>query len=62
MNNLTDKIMKEYGITPLPQKTTVTMAYVPYQSNMGKTYSPEQASEAGTMFEELDKPFLGGMV
>ncbi|MCR5635843.1 MAG: spore coat associated protein CotJA [Clostridiales bacterium] len=52
--------MREYGISPLPEKITVAMAYVPYQINMGKTYSPQQASEAGTLFEELDKPFLGG--
>ncbi len=58
--NITDRIMREYGISPLPEKITVAMAYVPYQINMGKTYSPQQASEAGTLFEELDKPFLGG--
>ena len=60
MEDFVRKTMKEYGISPLPKKTVTTMAYVPYQSNMGETYSPEQGTEAGTLFQELDKPFYGG--
>lgn len=55
----------EFFIRPLPEDTTVTMAYVPYQ-NAGRLYSPEQAICSGTLFPELDKPFApdctgGGM-
>lgn len=52
--------MKSYGITPLPKNPEVTMAYVPYQtSNNLEVYSPEQGIYSGTMFPELEKPFLG---
>lgn len=36
----------------------VAMAYVPMQT-LGKTYEPECALENGTLFEALNKPFLG---
>ena len=36
----------------------VGMAYVPWQM-FKDIYEPEQSLEAGTMFAELDKPFLG---
>ncbi len=49
---------KEYGISPLPANTVVAMAYVPYQKNMNKTYTPEQGLDQGTLFPVLDKPFL----
>ncbi len=35
------------------------MAYVPFQK-FRKTYDADVALTRGTMFEELDKPFLGG--
>ena len=43
-------------IRPIPEKTVVAMAYVPYQ-NARKLYSPEQGICTGTMFPELNKPF-----
>ncbi len=50
---------REYGISPLPENPTVTMAYVPYQTgNDLEIYSPEQGICAGTMFPELNKPFM----
>lgn len=45
-------------IQPIPKDATVAMAYVPYQ-NAKKMYSPEQGIQMGTVFPELDKPFLG---
>lgn len=36
----------------------IGMAYVPWQT-FKDIYEPEQSLEAGTMFAELDKPFLG---
>ncbi len=49
---------KEYGISSLPANTVVAMAYVPYQKNMNKIYTPEQGLDQGTLFPVLDKPFL----
>ena len=36
----------------------IAMAYVPWQ-NFGTLYDPEKALMAGTLFPELDKPFVG---
>ncbi len=36
----------------------VAMAYVPWQS-FGELYEPEKSLDAGTIFVEMDKPFLG---
>lgn len=36
----------------------LTMAYVPFQKIEG-TYNKEEALKAGTLFSNLDKPFLG---
>lgn len=49
----------DYFIKPLPKDTTVAMAYVPFQ-NAVRLYSPEQGIQAGTLFPELNKPFLAG--
>ena len=57
---LMDIAAAQYGIpTPLPEDTTVAMAYIPYQQ-AGKTYCPEQGICKGTLFPELNKPFLCG--
>ena len=42
-----ESIMDSYGISPLPNKTSEAMAYVPFQQYNSKTYSVEQALEAG---------------
>ncbi len=39
----------------------IAMAYVPMQ-RFQELYSPETALRAGTLFKELDKPFLGSEV
>ncbi len=36
----------------------IAMAYVPWQF-MHETYEPEKALQCGTIFPELNKPFLG---
>lgn len=36
----------------------VAMAYVPWQY-MNETYEPDKALQCGTIFPELNKPFLG---
>ena len=44
---------------PLPAMPVVAMAYVPFQQ-FNLTYAPEKGLDLGTIFPELDKPFLGG--
>ena len=47
------------GIPALPADAAVTMAYVPFQ--LHKTcYSDDQALKNGTLFVDLNKPFLRG--
>ena len=46
-------------LSPLPENLSLAMAYVPFQQ-LVRTYDTEQALEAGTLFPELDKPFLAG--
>ncbi len=36
----------------------LTMVYIPFQQ-LDKKYSESEALKAGTLFPELDKPFLG---
>ena len=41
-----------------PEGTAIAMAYVPWQT-WRDIYDPCKALECGTIFQELDKPFLG---
>lgn len=41
-----------------PVNTPLAMAYVPFQK-FGNVFEPEVAFRTGTLFPELDKPFLG---
>ena len=41
-----------------PSDMPIAMAYVPWQK-WQKLYEPSQGLEHGTIFGELDKPFLG---
>jgi hypothetical protein len=41
-----------------PENVSLAMAYVPYQ-NWQNIYDVENAFSAGTIFADLDKPFLG---
>ena len=65
--NLTDILAAEAekGCCPLdssmsafPAEAPVGMAYVPYQK-WKNVYDPAVALERATVFQELDKPFLG---
>ena len=56
---IVETVMEEYGISPLPDKTSEAMAYVPFQQYNSKTYSPAQALEMGTVYPVLNKPFFG---
>ena len=57
---LDDFINEQYGISKLPENPVYAMAYVPFQQEQPKVYSPDQGLVAGTMFPSLDKPFYGG--
>ncbi|OCN01844.1 hypothetical protein A7X67_03365 [Clostridium sp. W14A] len=45
--------------TSFPAETPVAMAYVPFQ-HFDTTYPAERGLVYGTIFPELNKPFLGG--
>ena len=47
------------GRPPLPKDATVTMAYVPLQTDI-ITYDEDKALQNGTLFPTLNKVFLGG--
>ena len=57
---LTEYAEEQYGIAKLPEDAAYAMAYVPFQQERFKAYSPEQGYMLGTMFQELNKPFCGG--
>ncbi len=52
-----EKLMYQYGLSRFPSDTSYAMAYVPFQQNSPKMYSPMQGYECGTIFEDLNKPF-----
>ena len=56
---LSEIIEKQYGMELLPDTPVYAMAYVPFQQEQPKVYSPDQGLVAGTMFPSLDKPFYG---
>jgi len=43
-----------------PAQTPLAMAYVPMQMRPGPVYEPEVALQQGTLYPELNKPFLAG--
>lgn len=53
--------LKKERLTALPSDPQVTMAYVPMQIEL-ITYDDSKGLDEGTIFPELNKPFLGRMV
>ena len=49
--------MEKLGNTPL-DRLPLAMGYVPMQK-WQQLYAPEEALKRGTLFKELDLPFLG---
>jgi alkylhydroperoxidase/carboxymuconolactone decarboxylase family protein YurZ len=47
------------SMTRFPKNTPLAMAYVPFQQ-WGETYGDDEALSRGTLFPELDLPFLKG--
>lgn len=50
--------LKNSMMSTFPAETPIGMAYVPYQQ-WKNVYDPTVALDRGTVFEDLDKPFLG---
>ena len=48
-----------FGTPTLPETVATTMAYIPFQTDTTQ-YTPEAALKYGTLFADLNKPFLGG--
>lgn len=57
--NNTGAVCEYFGTMPLPERTVVTMAYIPFQTDT-TMYDFETALENGTAYPVLNKPFLGG--
>lgn len=53
-DNNDDNVMTEF-----PSQTPLAMAYVPFQQ-WGKTYDVHEGFEKGTIFPDLDFPFMRG--
>ncbi|MCM1286084.1 MAG: spore coat associated protein CotJA [Acetobacter sp.] len=53
--------LKKERRSALPSDPQVTMAYIPLQTEL-ITYDDAQGLKEGTIFPELNKPFLGRMV
>ena len=51
--------LMENDMSAFPPYTPVAMCYVPMQK-IKAVYEPELAWRQGTLFPDLDKPFLGG--
>ena len=49
---------KPRAMTAFPAETPIGMAYVPFQQ-WKNIYEASVALDRGTIFEDLDKPFLG---
>lgn len=49
---------EQYDSCTDPFPMALAMAYVRYQQ-WGTTYDPDTAIQRGTMFPDLDKPFIG---
>lgn len=54
------QIVNEFGDRlPLPNNPVPAMSYVPYQQWGEDMHDAEDALKAGTLFQVLDKPFMG---
>lgn len=47
------------SMTSFPEQTPLAMAYVPFQQ-WGKVYNPDEGFKKGTIFPDLDFPFVRG--
>lgn len=56
---LTEYIKQQYGLSELPENPVYAMAYVPFQGEESKLFSPDQGFTLGTMYQDLNKPFCG---
>lgn len=61
MSDMMDDMHDQSMLMPNRQKPVVAMAYVPWQ-NLNTLYDPEGGLCRGTIFPELDKPWMPGGV
>lgn len=52
-------MMNTCPMSPLPEDPVVAMAYIPWQQ-LNEVYEPMTALKNGTIFPELNKPFMAG--
>ena len=57
---LAEMMERQYGIPMLPENPVAAMAYVPFQQNESKVFTPDQGFALGTMYKVRNKPFCGG--
>ena len=58
---MTEKETRLFSEDKLGDKFPIAMAYVCWQE-LGKMYQPELGLVRGTLFPDLDKPFMGKTV
>ncbi len=46
-------------MSPFPAETPIGMAYIPFQQGIQGMYNSEKGLDTGTIFPDLNKPFLG---
>ncbi|MGI6282986.1 spore coat associated protein CotJA [Caproicibacterium lactatifermentans] len=46
-------------LPPIPKDPALAMAYIPVQK-FENLYQPEEGYQSGTLFRDLNKPFMGG--
>jgi hypothetical protein len=56
--NIMDQFYKKRMDDGCPADPSLAMGYVPWQY-FTRAYEPQKAMNTGTIFPELDKPFLG---
>ena len=60
MDNLDNTVLCDSAFPPMPeQPQVVAMAYVPWQ-HLQTVYETDYGFDRGTIFPELDKPWLAG--
>lgn len=58
---MTEKDTRLFREARIDEKFPIAMAYVRWQE-LGKMYQPELSLVRGTLFPDLDKPFMGRTV
>ena len=60
MNNYFDILDEPLAVSQPGQKKSLAMAYVEMQGSVEPMYDEDKALEQGTLYKNLDMPFLAG--